>query len=110
MSKYKVGDEFIVTITEVDESGMGAVYTLSDSIPNVTERMLDDFVPYNALNSSTEPPKEEKAREYTLEELQKRICKISDILNATVEAYRQAEKNLKCGIDTANKELDYLNE
>lgn len=29
MAKYNVGDKFLATITDVDDSGMGTLYTLN---------------------------------------------------------------------------------
>lgn len=108
MKEYKVGDRFIVTLTSINDTGMGSLYTLSSYIQTdkfVMEH-LDRLEPCeNVAISPTETFSEPQPRKYTLDELQERILVISDLLNQTVNAYREAKSNLKNGIEIADNEL-----
>ena len=102
MAKYKVGDTFIATITEIDTAGMGTTYVLNDSVI-VDEARMQNFNPYeNRSNSPVDEPKEDKAREYTIDELKERILVMVHLLNKTVEAYEDATRKVKSAIDTAD--------
>lgn len=109
MDKYKVGDRFIVTLTDIEEMGMGTLYTLDNIIQTdkVGIGRLERIE--NVSDCHVEQISEPKAREYTLEELQERILVISDLLNQTVTAYREAKGNLKNGIELADAEMERLN-
>ena len=109
MAKYKVGDTFIATITEIDNNGMGLTYVMDDAII-VNESQLANLEPCSDRPNLTENEfSEPKAYEYTLDELQERIFVISDLLHRTTEAYRQARASLKNGIETADSEVGRLN-
>lgn len=110
MSKYKVGDKFIATITKLNDSGMGTLIELNDCIFADMSSIQRLEPCENVTNSPTETVLESKPKEYTLEELNERILVISDLLAKTVEAYRKAKSNLKNGIEAADKEVNRLNE
>lgn len=110
MSKYKVGDKFIATITKLNNSGMGTLIELNDCIFADISSVQRLEPCENVANSPIETVSESKPKEYTLEELNERILVISDLLAKTVEAYRQAKRNLKNGIDTVDAEVERLSE
>lgn len=105
MDKYKVGDKFIVTLTDVEEMGMGTLYTLDNIIQTDKVGIGRLERVENVPDCHVEQISEPKVREYTLNELQERILVISDLLGKTVEAYREAKRNLKNGIDVADNDL-----
>lgn len=109
MEEYKVGDKFIVTLTDVEEMGMGTLFTLNNVIQTdkVGIGRLERIE--NVPDCHVEQISEPKPKEYTLNELQERILVISDLLNQTVTAYREAKSNLKSGIELADAEMERLN-
>lgn len=88
MSKYQIGDKFIVEITNIDSKGMGTVIYLDDSIP-VTEKQLDVLEQYSSVplssNSKSQKPKNDT---HTLEELRERIMRLNIILGECVKKYK----------------------
>lgn len=103
MAKYKVGEQFIVTITQVDETGMGVTFTLDDSMIT-TEPVLNMLQRYEKPSSlPVEPPKEDKPREYTLDELKERIFVLSDLLHKATTAYRESASKVKDSIDAVDR-------
>lgn len=103
MAKYKVGEQFIVTITQVDETGMGVTFTLDDSMIT-TEPVLNMLQRYEKPSSlPVEPPKEDKPREYTLDELKERIFVLSDLLHKATTAYRESASKLKDSIEAVDR-------
>lgn len=110
MDEYKVGDKFIVTLTDVEEMGMGTLFTLNNVIQTDKVGIGHLERVENVPDCHVEQISEPKVREYTLEELNERIFVISDLLAKTVEAYRKAKSNLKNGIEVADKEVNRLNE
>ncbi len=106
---YKVGDTFIATITAVEDMGMGILYTINNAIQTGTKG-IESLEPYlNVAEIENKTVLESKPKEYTLDELQERILVISDLLNQTVIAYREAKNNLKNGIELADAEMERLN-
>ena len=105
MDEYKVGDKFIVTLTDVEEMGMGTLFTLNNVIQTDKVGIGHLERAENVPNCHTETFLEPQPRKYTLDELQERILVISDLLNQTVNAYREAKSNLKNGIEIADNEL-----
>ena len=103
MAKYKVGEQFIVTITQVDETGMGVTFTLDDSMIT-TEPVLSMLQRYEKRPSlPVEPPKDDKPREYTLDELKERIFVLSDLLHKATTAYRESASKLKDSIEAVDR-------
>lgn len=103
MAKYKIGEQFIVTITQVDETGMGVTFTLDDSMIT-TEPVLNMLQRYKKPSSlPVEPPKEDKPREYTLDELKERIFVLSDLLHKATTAYRESASKVKDSIETVDR-------
>ena len=88
MSKYQVGDKFIVEITNIDSKGMGTVIYLDDSIP-VTEKQLDVLEQYLnvplSVKSGSQKPKNDT---HTLEELRERIMRLNIVLGECVKKYK----------------------
>ena len=88
MSKYQVGDKFIVEITNIDSKGMGTVIYLDDSIP-VTEKQLDVLEQYSNVplsnNAKSQKPKNDT---HTLEELRERIMRLNIVLGECVKKYK----------------------
>ena len=101
MAKYKVGDAFIATITDVNDTGMGVTYEL-DERAVVSEKDLDTLTLFKPSNLPVDEQKEDKAREYTIDELKERILVMVHLLNKTVEAYEDATRKVKSAIDTAD--------
>lgn len=101
MAKYKIGDMFIATITDVNETGMGTTYTFNDGMVT-TENVIDCLAHYNTPNTAKNEPKTDKAKEYTLAELKSRIFALSDLLAKTMETYRKAEFSVISAIDEAD--------
>jgi len=86
MAKYGVGDRFLTTITAVDDTGMGTVYTLDDVIlanDMQLEQMEMQYVPFQ---QETESPVEEK-KTYTSQDLLERISRANTILNELIKTY-----------------------
>ena len=103
MAKYKIGEQFIVTITQVDETGMGVTFTLDDSMIT-TEPVLNMLQRYEKRPSlPVEPSKEDKPREYTLDELKERIFVLSDLLHKATTAYRESASKVKDSIDAVDR-------
>lgn len=107
MAKYKVGEQFIVTITQVDETGMGVTFTLDDSMITTEPvlSMLQRYEKYPRIHPSmpVEPPKDDKPREYTLDELKERIFVLSDLLHKATTAYRESASRLKDSIEAVDR-------
>lgn len=88
MSKYQVGDKFIVEITNIDSKGMGTVIYLDDSIP-VTEKQLDVLEQYSTVPlSSNSKSQKSKNDTHTLEELRERIMRLNIVLGECVKKYK----------------------
>lgn len=102
MPKYKLGERFIVDVTKVDDTGMGVTYTLGDMVI-VSENALDYLTPYKVDEMPENTQNGNKVKEYTLDELHRRIFAISDILHKTIEAYIQAEAKVKSAVADADK-------
>ena len=95
MAKYNEFDSFLVTITKVDESGMGTVYTLNNAAI-ASEKELDAFELY-----APEVPSEEKTkREIEIPELELKIMRLSELLNAAINQLAEL-KGLNRAIDDA---------
>lgn len=85
MAKYQVGDTFLCEITEVDESGMGTLYVLSESL-NANETVLNNFERVSGVQKKVSKPKK---KEYTPEDLKNQIFALSKMLADTVETYQR---------------------
>lgn len=86
MAKYKVGDRFVVTITNVDDTGMGVVYTLNDAIYANTTQLREFEYQEPTLSESVSCPAEEK-KTYTPEDLLERIARANSILSELIKTY-----------------------
>ena len=102
MAKYKVGDRFISTITKVDNSGMGTIYELDDSL-YADDSQLDVMTLFKPSSLPVDEPKEDKPREYTLEELKERIFVLSDLLHRATTAYRESVSKVKYSIEAVDR-------
>lgn len=87
-TKYKVGDRFIVDITEVNTSGMGVVYYLGNQL-TASERQLDFLEVFEQSpllkEKEAEKPKNDT---HTLEELRERIMRLNIVLGECVKKYK----------------------
>lgn len=106
---YKLGDQFIATISEVNDTGMGVTYVLNDAILVNVNQLVNLKPCVDRPNKPIEELKDEKPKEYTQEELLERIFVITRLLNKTTEAYLSARAKLKTGIDEADSEVGRLN-
>lgn len=106
---YKLGDQFIATISEVNDTGMGVTYTLNDAILVNANQLVNLKPCVDRPNKPVDELKDEKPKEYTPEELLERIFVIMKLLNKTTEAYLSARSKLKTGIDEADSEVGRLN-
>lgn len=102
MAKYKVGDTFIATITDVNDTGMGVTYAL-DEKAEATEAALDSMTLFKPSSLPVDEPKEDKPREYTLEELKERIFVLSDLLHKATTSYRESVSKVKDSIDAVDR-------
>ena len=106
MAKYEVGDSFVVTITEVDEAGMGIAYTLNDSA-YISERDMDCFEKITPLSEDVK--EEEKPQTpHTPEDLLSRIHMLSNLLTQTIEKYVDIKGCLEVGIDELDAQIERL--
>ena len=91
MSGYKVGDQFLVEITDISESGMGKVYYLDD-ILTITDKnigQLELFTPVANVTSKAVPKKT-----HTPEELKNKIFALSKLLANTIETYQKVTSEI----------------
>lgn len=102
MAKYKVGDRFISTITDVNDTGMGVTYELNERAV-VAESALDSMTLFKPSSLPVDKPKEDKPREYTLEELKERIFVLSDLLHKATTAYRESVSKVKDSIEAVDR-------
>lgn len=102
MAKYKLGDAFIATITDVNDTGMGVTYELNENTYS-TEYALDRMTLFKPSSLPVDEPKEDKPREYTLEELKERIFVLSDLLHRATTAYRESASKLKDSIEAVDR-------
>ena len=104
MAKYNVGDRFITTITDIDDTGMGTIYTLDHALYandlQLSEMEVESLAPFEAA--------EDKPKEYTAEELKERIFKIIDVLNRVTEEYRRVQGTLNLAVPNADADIDRL--
>ena len=100
MSGYKVGDQFIVEITEVSDTGMGVVYYLNDMLA-IDGKKLGMLEPYVTPVEETST-KAAKKRTHTPEELRNKIFALSGLLAKTIETYQQVTSE----IDGAGSAID----
>ena len=102
MAKYKLGDTFIATITDVNDTGMGVTYELNENTYS-TEYALDRMTLFKPSSLPVDEPKEDKPREYTLEELKERIFVLSDLLHRATTAYRESVSKVKDSIEAVDR-------
>lgn len=102
MAKYKLGDTFIATITDVNDTGMGVTYELSDNTYS-SEYALDRMTLFKPSSFPVDEPKADKPREYTLDELKERIFVLSDLLHKATTAYRESVSKVKDSIDAVDR-------
>ncbi len=104
MDKYKVGDKFVIEITNVDGTGMGTVYTVNDSV-NMVEIELDKFAPL----SNEEDVKENKSEKtHTPTDLMDRIMLLTTLLTQTISVYEEVtgKTDATCNmVDSSIKDL-----
>lgn len=105
-AKYEIGDSFIVTITEVDDAGMGIAYTLNDSA-YISEKDIDCFEKITPL-SNNEKPEEKNQTPHTPEDLLSRIHMLSGLLHQTIEKYVDIKGTLEVGIDNLDEQIERL--
>ena len=102
MAKYKLGDTFIATITDVNDTGMGVTYELNERT-YASEYALDNMTLFKPSSLPVDEPKEGKPREYTLDELKERIFVLSDLLHRATTAYRESVSKVKDSIDAVDR-------
>lgn len=110
MTKYHVGDSFIVTITSIDEQGLGVAYTLNESLI-AAEMQLDQMERLDVTEMLKEKGievKKTESKEYTPEDLLFRIEKMSKILGEMIERYSTIRKQLDVGCPNIDKQIEEL--
>lgn len=91
MSGYKVGDQFLVEITDISDSGMGTVYYLDD-ILTITDKNIGQLELYTPV---TEAPTESTPKKtHTPEELKNKIFALSALLAKTIETYQKVTSDI----------------
>ena len=95
MAKYEIGDKFQVEIVDVDESGMGVAYTLSNDMI-VTDAHLDKSIMIWTNEPLSEEVKEDKSEKktYTPEDLLERISRANVILGELIKTYVEATQTI----------------
>ena len=103
MSKYKLGDRFIVTITDVDDGGMGTLYRLDGGIM-MTDYELDklETVEIAPLSDKYEDTTSEP-KTYTPDDLLSRILYLCQLLNDTTQKYCDMKGMLEEGVPNLDK-------
>ena len=105
MGKYKVGDQFIATITKIDDTGMGTTYTFNDGMIT-TDRVIDNLEPYESPSSLPENERKAvKVQEYTIDELRSRIFRLSRLLTQTIDKYEEMKTGIRLAVEIADAEL-----
>ena len=104
MAKYNVGDKFLATITDVDDSGMGTLYTLNGCL-NVSFHELDKME--FPLSEEVDTPKAEE-KTYTPEDLMSRILTLSRLLNETIDKYLDIKAVLETGVPNLDEQIERL--
>lgn len=108
MSKYQIGDKFELEIVDVDEDGMGVLYTCSPKV-FVSDLDLDQMVriedePLSEVNVSAEKPRET----HTPDDLLSRILYLSKLLNDTIDKYIDIKNVLEVGVDNLDETIERL--
>lgn len=107
MAKYNVGDKFVATITDVDDSGMGTLYTLNGCL-NVSFHELDKMeLQELPLSEEVDIPKAEE-KTYTPEDLMSRILTLSRLLNETIDKYLDIKAVLETGVPNLDEQIERL--
>lgn len=89
---YKIGDQFIVEITDISDSGMGMVFYLDDLL-TVTDKNIDKLTPIESPVEEVKPAKKEK-QTHTPEELKNKIFALSKLLANTIETYQKVTSEI----------------
>lgn len=105
MSKYKIGDRFIVEITDLDDGGMGTAYTLNGSM-FATDAHLDVFELLPPLSQETDKPIE-RPKTYTSKDIFRRIKSASALLNDLLQVYAEMTDCID-NIDVIDKKIEEL--
>ena len=106
MSKYEIGDRFIVTITNVDDGGMGTEYVLDDQMV-VSDFVLDrlEMAEIAPFSSDGEMPVSGD-KTYTPDDLLSRILYLCNLLNETTQKYCDMKGILDEGIKNLDKVIE----
>ena len=95
MAKYKVGDMFLMEITDMSDSGMGTVYYLNNLV-GVSEDMLIKTNSEYEMSPVKENATENKPKTaHTPEELKLKIFALSKLLAETIEVYQNVTRNIE---------------
>lgn len=101
---YKIGDQFIVEITDISDSGMGMVFYLDDLL-TVTDKNIDKLTPIESPVEEVNPAKKEK-KAHTPEDLKNRIFALSELLSNMIKLYRQTTADIEQGVETIDLVLE----
>ena len=101
---YKVGDQFLVEITDIADSGMGTVYYLDDII-TLTDKNIDKITPYESPVGEVKPAKKQKTA-HTPEDLKNRIFALSELLSSMIKLYRQTASDIEKGVEAIDLALE----
>ena len=106
MSKYEIGDRFVVTITNVCDSGMGTEYYLND-VMRATDFDLDKFEIEQLVPLSKESEQQiDGSKTYTPEDLLSRILYLSGVLKDVIEKYVDMKGTLEEGIPNLDRIIE----
>ena len=101
---YKIGDQFLVEITDIADSGMGTVYYLDDII-TLTDKNIDKITPYESPVGDSRPTKKQKTA-HTPEDLKNRIFALSELLSSMIKLYRQTASDIEKGVEAIDLALE----
>lgn len=96
MSKYNLGDKFIVEITDLDDSGMGTIYWLNERL-----RAYDDDLGCFEMIAPVEEMKmdEQPKATHTLDDLRNRVIVLSKMLANAIESYEKVKSEVNGAVD-----------
>lgn len=105
MAKYKVGDTFIGSISEVDSSGLGTVYLINGSFA-LSEKQLDGLEFYTPVEEKT--PKKAAKSTHTLDDLEKRVWILSKLLSETIEKRDALQKEINGAVESVDVVIEQM--
>lgn len=91
MREYNIGDQFLITITDIDKTGMGTVVVCDRILRlDLTELgMLERFYPDKPETKEKEP------KEYSVEELENKVVSLASLLSRSITQLDELKRNLK---------------